>query len=127
MKNILADFKTFALRGNIVDLAAAVVIGTAFGNIVTSFVDNIVTPLLGILLGGVDFTGMSVTLGESTITYGAFLQSVFDFALIAFAIFLALKALVRLHLKAEKAPEVPKEPSEEVLLLREIRDAMKKG
>lgn len=125
MKSILADFKTFALRGNIVDLAVAVIIGTAFGNIVSSFVDNIVTPILGLLLGGVDFTGMSLTLGASTITYGAFLQSVFDFTLIAFAIFLALKALVRLHLKADKIPEEPKAPTEEVLLLREIRDAVK--
>src|SRR3989344_1088406 len=99
MKNFVKEFKAFAMRGNVVDLAVAVVIGAAFGKIVSSLVENIVTPLIGVLLGGVDFSGLSFTIGESIIKYGVFLQSIFDFTVIAFAIFMVIKALSRLKNK----------------------------
>lgn len=127
MKEFIQEFKAFAMRGNVVDLAVAVVIGAAFGKIVTSLVENIVTPLMGVILGGVDFSTLAFTLGEAKVVYGAFLQSVFDFIIIAFAIFMALKVIARLKRKEET--EVAKETapvvSEEILLLREIRDSLK--
>jgi large conductance mechanosensitive channel len=127
MKNFVTEFKAFAMRGNVVDLAVAVVIGAAFGKIVSSLVANIVTPLIGVLLGGVDFSGLSFTVGESVVTYGVFLQSIFDFIVIAFAVFLAIKALTRLQKKEEKAEEAaPKPTPEDIVLLREIRDSLRK-
>ena len=127
MKGFLNEFKAFAMRGNVIDLAVAVVIGAAFGKIVSSLVENIITPLIGILIGGVSFTDLAYTVGEAEITYGVFLQNIFDFIIIAFAIFLAIKALSKLQKKEEeKEEEKPKEPSEEVKLLTEIRDAIKK-
>lgn len=127
MKNFIDEFKAFAMKGNVVDLAVAVVIGAAFGKIVSSLVENIITPLIGVLLGGIDFTGFIFTLGDAEMKYGVFLQSVFDFIVIAFAIFLAVKAIKRFQRKEEKKEEAkPKEPSEEVVLLREIRDSLKK-
>jgi len=128
MKNFIQEFKAFAMRGNVVDLAVAVVIGSAFGKIVSSLVENIVMPLMGVLLGGVDFSGLSLKIGESALTYGLFLQSIFDFIVIALAIFLAIKALAKFQknkddeIKVEKTKEV----SEEVLLLREIRDSLQR-
>lgn len=124
----LNEFKAFALKGNVVDLAVAVVIGTAFNRITASLVDNIIMPLVGILLGGIDLSNLSVQVGEATITYGAFLQSVFDFLLIALSIFVALKVVRLLQRKEEAKPESKKvvEPAEEVLLLREIRDSLRK-
>lgn len=128
MKNFIQEFKAFAMRGNVVDLAVAVVIGAAFGKIVSSLVENIVMPLIGVLLGGVDFSGLSMKIGDSVVTYGLFLQSVFDFVVIALAIFVAIKALANLQQKkeAETKAEVPKEIPEEILLLREIRDQLRK-
>ena len=128
MKDFIQEFKTFAMRGNVVDLAVAVIIGTAFGKIVTSLVENIVTPLIGVLLGGVNFNTLSFTLGKGVVKYGVFIQSIFDFIVIALAIFVAIKALSRLKKKEEAAPEVEKliEPTEEVKLLREIRDSLKR-
>lgn len=125
MKNFVADFKAFAMRGNVVDLAVAVVIGAAFGKIVSSLVENIVTPLIGVLLGGVDFSGLSVQVGESVITYGVFLQSIFDFIIIALAIFVAITALSKLQKKEEAAPEAAKPTPEDIVLLREIRDSLR--
>jgi large conductance mechanosensitive channel len=125
MHNLLTEFKTFAMRGNIVDLAVAVVIGTAFGKIVSSLVENIVTPLIGVLLGGIDFTGFSLTLGDVQVTYGVFLQSVFDFVIIAFAVFMALKALATLKKQEAEKPVEPAAVPEDTLLLREIRDALR--
>jgi large conductance mechanosensitive channel len=128
MKNFVDEFKSFAMKGNVVDLAVAVVIGAAFGKIVTSLVTNIVTPLIGVLLGGVDFSGLTFMVGEAAVTYGVFLQSVFDFIVIAFAIFLAIKALSKLQKKEEKAAETaPKPTPEDIVLLREIRDALRRG
>ena len=121
------DFKEFAFKGNIIDLAVAVVIGAAFGKIVSSLVENIITPLIGILVGGIDFTGLTLTVGKASVTYGIFLQNVFDFIIIAFAIFMVLRLLTKL--KREKEEEVVEEPEEELNvqeeLLREIRDLLK--
>lgn len=125
MKNFVAEFKAFAMRGNVIDLAVAVVIGAAFGKIVSSLVENIVTPLIGVLLGGVDFSGLSMQIGESVIKYGVFLQSIFDFIIIALAIFVAITALSKLQKKEEAKPEAPAPTPEDVLLLREIRDSLK--
>jgi len=127
MKKFIGEFKAFAIKGNVLDLAVAVVIGAAFGKIVSSLVENIVTPLMGVLLGGVDFSGLSVQIGESVMTYGLFLQSIFDFIVIALAIFVAIKAFAKLQKKDdEKKAEKPKETPEEILLLREIRDFLKR-
>jgi large conductance mechanosensitive channel len=127
MKNFIEEFKAFAIRGNVVDLAVAVVIGAAFGKIVSSLVENIVTPLLSILLGGINFSSLSLKLGEVVITYGVFLQSIFDFTVIALAVFVAIKALAKVHKKEEAAKaEVKKETPEDIMLLREIRDILKK-
>lgn len=128
MKNFIEEFKAFAIRGNVVDLAVAVVIGTAFGKIVTSLVENIIMPSIGLLLGGANFTTWSLHLGgEVEIRYGMFIQSIFDFTIIALAIFVAIKIMTRLQLREEeKKAEKPKEVSEEVLLLREIRDSLRK-
>lgn len=124
MKGFVAEFKAFAMRGNVVDLAVAVVIGAAFGKIVSSLVENIFMPIIGILVGGVDFTGWSLTVGEATITYGAFMQSVFDFVIVAFVIFMVVKAMAKMQKKEEASP-TPKEPTAEVKLLTEIRDSLR--
>ena len=127
MKNFIAEFKAFAMRGNVVDLAVAVVIGTAFGKIVSSLVENIVTPLIGVLLGGVNFTGLSFTLGGSVVKYGVFVQSIFDFTIIALVIFLVVRVMSRIQKKdAVVESEKPKEIPEDIQLLREIRDSLKK-
>ncbi len=128
MKNFIEEFKAFAVRGNVVDLAVAVVIGAAFGKIVSSLVENVIMPLIGLLLGGVNFTTWTLKLGGvAEIKYGLFVQSIFDFTIIALAIFVAIKLMKKLQDKeAEKKAEKPKEISEEVLLLREIRDSLKK-
>ena len=129
MKGMLTEFKAFAMKGNVVDLAVAVIVGAAFGKIVSSLVDNIVMPLIGILLGGMDFSSLTVMVGEATVTYGVFIQSVIDFLIIAFAIFLAIKAMQRLERKEAAKPEEEKlaEPYEKAKLLREMRDSLKRG
>ena len=126
----LKEFKEFAVKGNVIDLAVAVIIGAAFGKIVTSFVGDIVMAPLGLLIGGVNFTDLAVTLKEASggapavvWAYGKFLQAAFDFAIIAFAIFMAVKGINRLKRKEEAAPAAP--PRQEVLL-EEIRDLLKK-
>lgn len=121
--SLLSEFKAFALRGNVVDLAVAVVIGAAFGKIVSSLVDGIIMPLLGIILGGIDVSGKTVVIGHATVKWGAFLQTIIDFTLIAAAIFLVVKLLMSLQKKQEA---VAPEPSPEVQLLTEIRDELKK-
>ena len=130
-KKFVENFKKFALKGNVIDLAVAVVIWTAFGKIVSSLVADIITPLIGIVLGWVDFTDLKYTIWASSITYGNFLQSIFDFMIIAFAIFIFVtilsKAWEKLRKKEEAAcvVETPKK-ADEVLLLEEIRDLLKK-
>lgn len=126
MRNFINEFKAFAMKGNVVDLAVAVVIGAAFGKIVSSLVANIIMPVVGILLGGVDFTSWALTVGEAEITYGVFVQSVFDFTIIAFVIFMVVRALSKLQKKEEAKPAAPSEPSAEVKLLTEIRDSLRR-
>jgi large conductance mechanosensitive channel len=127
---MLNEFKEFAMKGNVVDLAVAVVIGTAFGRIVTSLVADIITPLIGVLLGGIDFSGLTYQVGEAVLTYGVFVQAIIDFIIVAFAIFLVVKGINRARAAVRKpeaeAEETPAEPAEEIKLLREIRDALQK-
>jgi len=131
--SMIKEFKAFAMRGNVVDLAVAVIIGGAFGKIVASFVSDILMPPIGMLLGGVEFTDLVIVLRDATaeaeavtMTYGAFLQNVVDFIIIAFAIFMMIKAINATKKKEEAAPEAPPAPSNEELLLTEIRDLLKK-
>ena len=131
--SMMSEFKDFAMRGNVVDMAVGIIIGAAFGKIVSSFVADVVMPPIGVLIGGVDFTNLAITIQEATaeaeavtIKYGAFLQTVFDFLIIAFAIFMAIKVMNSLKKKEEEAPAAPPEPSAEEKLLTEIRDLLKK-
>jgi large conductance mechanosensitive channel len=131
-KNFIAEFKAFAMKGNVIDLAVAVVIGTAFGKIVSSLVANIITPLIGVLLGGVDFSGSSVMVKDAVIEYGLFIQAIIDFIIVALVIFIVIKGINRAQRMVEGEPEAPTEaapaePSEEILLLREVRDSLKAG
>lgn len=132
MKRFIEEFKAFAIKGNVIDLAVAVVIGAAFGKIVSSLVENIITPLIGLVMGGVDFSALAYTVGAAEITYGAFIQAIIDFLIVALVIFLVIKAIAKAQKlgKEDVAPaEVavkPVEPSEEVVLLREIRDSLRK-
>ena len=128
--SVLKEFKAFAVRGNVVDLAVGVIIGASFGKIVSSFVEFIVMPPLGLLIGGVDFSDLAITLRAAdtnsaavVLGYGKFIQTVFDFTIIAFAIFLAIKAMNTIKQNQESEPA--KTP-EDILLLREIRDSLKK-
>ncbi|MGN4423996.1 large conductance mechanosensitive channel protein MscL [Bacillus cereus group sp. MYBK30-1] len=120
------EFKKFAFKGNVVDLAVGVVIGAAFGKIVSSLVKDIITPLLGMIMGGVDFTDLKLTFGKSSIMYGNFIQTIFDFLIIAASIFVFIKVFNTLTSKKEeeKEEEIP-EPTKEEALLGEIRDLLK--
>ena len=124
MKKFVSEFKEFISRGNVLDMAVGVVIGGAFTAIVTALVDNIITPLIGILVGGLDFTGLSVKVGEATIGYGAFIQAVINFLLIFFVIFCVIRSFNKLAKKKEEEPAAPPAPAEDVVLLREIRDLL---
>ncbi len=121
------EFKAFALKGNVLDLAIGVIIGAAFGKIVASLVNDLLMPLIGLLLGGADLTGLDVKFGDAVIKYGAFLQTVLDFLIVAVSIFLLIKALSKLKRKEKEAPAEPSPvaPSNEELLLAEIRDLLK--
>ena len=128
--SMLKEFRDFAMRGNVVDLAVGVIIGTAFGKIVSSLVADIIMPPLGLLIGGIDFKQFSVTLRDASgeipavvMHYGSFVQSVFDFVIVAFAIFMAIKLINKLHQK--KPAPAPAGPSKEEVLLGEIRDLLK--
>lgn len=130
--SMMSEFKQFAMRGNVVDMAVGIIIGLAFGKIVSSFVSDVLMPPIGILLGGVDFAALSITLKEAvgeveavTINYGLFIQAVVDFLIVAFVIFMAIKAMNALQKKEEAAPEEPPKPSAEVQLLTEIRDSLR--
>ena len=122
---MLKEFKKFISKGNVVDLAVGVVIGAAFGKIVSSLVDNIIMPLVGVIIGGIDFTSLTWHVKDATIEYGIFLQNVVDFLIVAFCIFMVIKAFNKLTRKEEVKPEPPKK-TDEVVLLEEIRDLMKK-
>ena len=135
MKKFLQEFKEFAMRGNMIDMAVGIIIGAAFGKIVSSLVADVIMPPLGLLIGGVDFTDLAITLKRATgddpavlLRYGAFLQTVVDFLIVAFAIFLMVKGINSLRRKqADKpAPAAPPAPTAEEKLLPEIRDLLKK-
>ena len=117
------EFKQFVMRGNVIDLAVAVVIGTAFGKIVSSLVDGIIMPLIGLLLGGINIADKSFTIGQAIIKWGLFLQTIIDFTIIAFSIFVAIKFINILQKKQES---IPAKLSREEILLAEIRDLLKK-
>ena len=126
MKKFLEEFKTFALRGNVMDLAVGVIIGGAFGAITTSLIDDLLMPLIGILAGGVDLGGLSVTVGGAVLAYGSFIAAVVNFLLIALVVFCLVKAVNALtKKKAEEKPAAPPEPSAEEKLLAEIRDLLR--
>lgn len=126
---MLKEFKEFIKRGNVMDLAVGVIVGGAFSSIVTSLVNNILTPILGIFLGGIDFSGLSITIKNANINYGLFLQSIIDFLIIAFCIFIMIKIMnkmISIGKKEEEEKSTPIKKSEDVLLLEEIRDLLKK-
>lgn len=123
----LNEFKTFVSRGNVLDLAVGVVVGGAFSKIVTSLVNDIITPVIGIVIGGRDFSNLSIKIGDSSIAYGSFIQNIIDFLIIAFCIFVFIKFINKFFIKKreeEKKEEAPKK-NDEVLLLEEIRDLLK--
>ncbi len=134
---MIKEFKEFAMRGNVMDMAVGVVIGGAFGKIVTSIVSDVIMPPIGLLVGGVNFTELKLTLKQAavdaagaeipavSINYGNFLQTIFDFIIVAFAIFLFIKAINTMRKKEEPAPAAPPAPSREQELLTEIRDLLK--
>jgi large conductance mechanosensitive channel len=142
---MLKEFKEFVMRGNVFDMAVGIIIGAAFGTIVTSLVNDVIMPPIGLLLGGVDFSSFYVLLKEGataapyadlaaakkagavTLNYGQFINHIISFLIVAFAIFLLVKTINRLKREAPPAPAAPPEPTEDVLLLREIRDSLKKG
>jgi large conductance mechanosensitive channel len=123
---MLQEFKAFAMRGNVIDLAVGVVIGGAFGAIVSSLVGDIIMPIIGVLTGGVDFSGLAVVVGKASITYGKFIQAAFQFIIIAFALFMVVKAMNATKKKEDAKPEAPAEPTADIKLLTEIRDLLKK-
>ena len=127
MKKYLEDFKAFAIKGNVIDLAIAVIIGGAFGKIVSSLVDTVIMPTVGLLLGCVDFTGWGFKVGDATIAYGKFVQATVDFVIIAFVIFTVMHFLHSFEKKKEEEIKVEPEPkpNEIVILLQEIRDLLK--
>lgn len=121
---MIKEFKQFIKRGNVLDMAIGVIIGSAFGKIVSSLVDNILMPLIGIIIGGIDFTSLSLRINDATINYGIFIQSVIDFLIIAVCIFLITKIINKLEKKKEEPKEEKKK--EEIVILEEIRDLLKK-
>ena len=121
----IKEFKEFAVKGNVMDMAVGVIIGGAFGKIVTSLVNDVFMPIIGIITGGIDFTDLSVKVGEAEIKYGQFIQNVVDFILVALCIFLVIKAINKFKKKEEEKPAAPPEPSKEEKLLGEIRDLLK--
>ncbi len=137
---MLKEFKEFAMRGNVVDMAVGIVIGAAFGKIVSSLVADIIMPPIGKMMGNVDFADLYINLtetpyaslaaaheaGAATINYGIFLNTVIDFVIVAFAIFMVIRGMNKMKKKQEEKPAEAPKPSEDVLLLREIRDALKK-
>jgi large conductance mechanosensitive channel len=125
LKRVFGDFGKFAMRGNVIDLAVGVIIGGAFGKIVSSLVNDVMMPLIGLLIGGVDLTKLTYVYGNATIKYGQFLQNVIDFLIIAWTVFLFIQTLSKLRRKEKEKPaEAPAPPKEEVLLT-EIRDLLK--
>lgn len=130
--SMIKEFREFAVKGNVVDMAVGIIIGVAFAKVVSSFVGDVIMPPIGVLVGGVDFSSLSVVVREAVdkkpavvISYGKFLQTIIDFTIIAFAIFIAVKGINSLKKQEAAAPPPPAEPSSEVVLLTEIRDLLK--
>lgn len=130
--SIVSEFKAFAMKGNVVDMAVGIIIGAAFGKIVSSFVGDVIMPPIGLLIGGVDFTDLAITLKAAegdlpavVLSYGKFLQTILDFLIVAFAIFMGVKAINKLKREEAAAPEAPAVPTREQELLGEIRDLLK--
>ena len=130
---MMKEFKDFAMKGNVIDMAVGIVIGGAFGKIIGSLVTDVIMPPIGILLGGVDFSNLSIVLKGATeaaeavtLNYGVFINTVVEFTIIAFAIFMVIKGINSAKKKEEEKPADPPKPSEEVMLLKDIRDALKK-
>ena len=129
---VISEFKAFAVKGNVIDMAVGIIVGAAFGKIVTSFVGDVVMPPIGLLIGGVDFSDLAITLKAAEgnapavlLAYGKFIQSMIDFIIVAFAIFLGIKAINQLKREEAAAPSLPPVPSKEEELLSEIRDLLK--
>ncbi len=137
---MIQEFKEFAVKGNVVDMAVGIIIGAAFGKIVSTLVDGVIMPPIGMLMGGIDFSDLFINLGEGSfqtlaaaeeagapvIKIGSFINEIIAFTIVAFAVFLLVKGINNLKRKEEEKPEKPAEPSEDILLLREIRDQLKK-
>lgn len=123
--SLMKDFREFAIKGNVVDLAVAVVIGVAFGKIVASLVGDIVMPLIGIMIGGLNFANLSVRVGAATVHYGKFIQSCVDFFVIAWVVFLAVQVINRVRRRQPEPASPPPKPPPEQTLLEEIRDLLK--
>lgn len=124
---LVHEFKTFAMKGNVVDMAVGIIIGAAFGKIVSSLVSDVIMPPIGLLLGGIDFSNLSISLADGvTIKYGLFINTVIDFIIVAFAIFMMIKGMNSLKKSEEAKPTAPPAPREEVVLLSQIRDLLKK-
>ena len=121
----IKEFKEFAMKGNVMDMAVGVIIGGAFGKIVSSLVDDVLMPIIGVITGGVDFTTLAVTVGKANIMYGTFIQNIIDFLIIAFCIFCMIKAMNSMKKEEPAAPEAPAGPTQEELLA-EIRDLLAK-
>jgi large conductance mechanosensitive channel len=132
---LIKEFKEFAMRGNVVDMAVGIIIGGAFGKIITSVVNDVLMPPIGLLLGGVDFKDLKIVIQEAvveteiaevSISYGSFIQTIIDFLIIAFCIFMVIKGMNKMKKKKEEAPAAPPPPTKEETLLTEIRDLLKK-
>ncbi len=130
--SMMKEFKQFAMRGNVVDMAVGIIIGAAFGKIVSSLVNDVIMPPIGVLLGGVDFSSFMITLKQAmgdvpavTLNYGVFINTVIDFVIVAFAIFMVIKGMNRMKKKEEEAPAAPPAPTKQETLLTEIRDLLK--
>jgi len=130
--SMMKDFKEFAIKGNVVDMAVGIIVGAAFGKIVSSFVADIIMPPIGVAMGGTDFTSLGYVLQEAVgetpavmMSYGNFVQTIIDFVIVALAIFVAVKVIASLKKKEEEAPSAPPAPSKEEVLLTEIRDLLK--
>ena len=121
-----SEFKTFISRGNVVDMAVGVIIGGAFGKIVTRLVNDVLMPVIGVFLGGLDFSDLSIKVGDATIKYGSFIQTIVDFLIVAFCIFMIVKLFESFKKKKEEETEEAPKKSDEALLLEEIRDLLKK-
>lgn len=131
---MMQEFKAFAMRGNVMDMAVGIIIGAAFGKIISSLVKDIIMPPIGVMMGGVDFSDLAITIQEAaegveavTINYGAFVQTTLDFLIVAFAIFMMIKGMNSLKKKEEAKPAAPAAPSKEEVLLSEIRDLLAGG